>query len=112
AGFDIGIQDLHLNVDAQDPVSIGLPHGKNLALRLEPAALVVTVDGETVRFPIDGKHFERLPSPDADAPAEFLLESGDRRLMLLPSYLYADLGEQPRLQNMETTILLREEDWR
>jgi len=111
-GFDTIVQNLQLAVSA-DPVTVRLPGGQALAFALEENALVVKVGEEEQRFPIAPGQIESMAHGErASEPLKISLESNGRRIVLVPSYLYADIGEPSRLQNLQGTLLLRAQDWK
>ncbi|WP_309085410.1 DUF4153 domain-containing protein [Chelativorans sp.] len=111
-GFDTVVQNVQLGVSADRPVSVRLPSGPQLLFTLEPDAIVVAIGEERTRFPLAAGDIEQMTRiGSAGAPVEIPLESGGRRIMVLPSYLYADVGEEPQIQNLQGMIALRSQDW-
>ncbi|WP_173932197.1 DUF4153 domain-containing protein [Chelativorans sp. Marseille-P2723] len=112
-GFDTVIMNVFLDDGAEKPVSVDLPSLPGLSLALDDGALIFTAGEESIRFPISNAEIERLARLDGTGSiGQILLEAGKHRIALIPSYLYADIGEPPQLHNMQTTILLRGRDWR
>ncbi|WP_163272025.1 DUF4153 domain-containing protein [Chelativorans alearense] len=112
-GFDTMIQNVSVSVESKSPVSARLPSGREVSFTLEENALVVTAGEETVRFPISGQDIEGMAQIDGTGePVEIPVDADGRRIMLMPNYIYADLGDPPRLTSFQGAILLRSEDWR
>ncbi|WP_159585860.1 DUF4153 domain-containing protein [Chelativorans xinjiangense] len=112
-GFDTMIQYISVSVESESPVSARLPSGREVSFTLEENALVVMAGEEIVRFPISGQDIEGMARLDgAGRPVEIPVDADGRRMMLMPNYIYADLGDPPRLTSFQGAILLRSEDWR
>ncbi|WEX07316.1 DUF4153 domain-containing protein [Chelativorans sp. AA-79] len=112
AGFDVIVQNLQLAINEDSAVSADLPSGTKLTFTLEPDAVIIARGEERTRFPIGQQEIERIAREDHGNKVEIRLESSGRRVLVLPSYLYADIGEPSKLQNLQGTVLLRAEDWR
>jgi len=112
AGFDVIAQNVALAVAADGGVSITLPSGPRLDFTLEPDAMVIAKGEEQIRFPVSAGEIEQMARESAgNEPVQLPLESAGRRILFLPSYIYADIDEPSRLQNLQGTVLLRAEDW-
>jgi len=112
AGFDILAQNVSLAVAADSAVSIDLPSGPRLDLTLAPDAIIITRGEEQTRFQIPAQDIKQMARESAsNEPAQLSLETAGRRILLLPSYIYADIDEPSRLQNLQAAVLLRAQDW-
>ncbi|MDZ5697032.1 DUF4153 domain-containing protein [Chelativorans sp. M5D2P16] len=111
SGFDVMIPNFDLSTRDEEPESLTLPSGTELSFRLEENALLITAGEETVRFPVSKPTIEDMARIDgAKQVLKFGLGAEGREIMLLPTYLFADL-QQPRLETFQGAILLKSEDW-
>ncbi|WP_011581130.1 MULTISPECIES: DUF4153 domain-containing protein [Chelativorans] len=111
-GFDVIAQNVMLAVGADAAVSITLPAGSKLDFTLEPDAIVIGTGEEKTRFPVSASDIEQMARESAaNEPVRLPLQSAGRQILFLPSYIYADIDESSRLQNLQGTVLLRAQDW-
>jgi hypothetical protein len=110
-GFDLVVQNVILDHAMERPVSARLPSGREISIAMEHEALVIRAGSERVRFPIAVRDVEGLvPLQSSARSPQIPLEAGDRRIMMLPTYI-STAGNPLRLLQLWGTLLLRAEDW-
>ncbi|WP_265519027.1 DUF4153 domain-containing protein [Nitratireductor luteus] len=112
AGYDVVVHNVMLSAGSKTPLETTLPDGDTLTFALDGDALVISGAGENVRFPILPDQLRKLADTGGDGQNELDLTTGGRTIRIVPTHFYADNADDPRLQSMQTTILLNSADWR
>jgi hypothetical protein len=109
-GYDLILTEVGLG-EVQPPVVRTLPDGSQLRLSASVGGIVVAHQGRTVRFDIPGTVIDGWVNDGDAASSGLVLSSGERTLKIYPSFVGGRLSDEPLLDSINGTVLLRQLDW-
>src|SRR5690606_6097434 len=104
-GFDLTIPNVSLFERQRNPVSVTMPDGRKLVVAMENGGFVISREGdpdsdrETFRFSLDAGALAAIVEREGGEPPRLVASDGERRILLLPSYLYGMREPEPRISN-------------
>lgn len=110
--FDLVVPNVGIYGGNAQPLTLELPSGAALSIRLEENAVLIAVGGLETRFAISADRIRDLVAKGQNETPGIALESGGRKILLVPSFISGRVQSDPQLTGFNGTFLLRANDWR
>lgn len=111
SGFDLVVPDAGMIVGQRNALRVAVPDDIDLTISLARGELRITTQGDTTEFPIDEDRIAAIVESGTSKTPMIVLEAGNKRVLLAPSFLYGERGPREQIRNFAGAIFLRRTDW-